>query len=286
MWQHRRVIVAGGTAGFGLVLAQHLAAAGARVLIVGRSADRVQAAVAMLLNTTHSSDAPPVHAAAGVAADLEQPGEGRRVVAEVEQLWGGVDDLFFCIGRSGRARLLDTPPDRLRASLEANLLSAVEITQAAADGVAAAGGQIVYIGSLAGKLVTPFMGPYAVSKSALAAYADGVRLELAPRGGHVLLVSPGPIGRKAGRQQTEPSLDRYANDVAQAGLPPEALSPGGTKALKSLDPDRLAARVLVACQRRQPELVVPGMAGWLAGLIEWCPRWGRLLLGRVSGGQR
>ena len=286
MWQHRRVIVAGGTAGFGLVLAEHLAAAGARVLIVGRSADRVQAAVAMLLNTTHSSDAPPVHAAAGVAADLEQPGEGRRVVAEVEQLWGGVDDLFFCIGRSGRARLLDTPPDRLRASLEANLLSAVEITQAAADGVAAAGGQIVYIGSLAGKLVTPFMGPYAVSKSALAAYADGVRLELAPRGGHVLLVSPGPIGRKAGRQQTEPSLDRYANDVALAGLPPEALSPGGTKALTSLDPDRLAARVLVACQRRRPELVVPGMAGWLAGLIEWCPRWGRLLLGRVSGGQR
>jgi NAD(P)-dependent dehydrogenase (short-subunit alcohol dehydrogenase family) len=286
MWQHRRVIVAGGTAGFGLVLAHHLAAAGARVLIVGRSADRVRAAVATLLDPSHAKNAAPAHAAAGMAADLEQPGEGRRVVAEAEQLWGGVDDLFFCIGRSGRARLLDTPTDSLRASLEANLLCAVEITQAAADGVAVAGGQIVYIGSLAGKLVTPFMGPYAVAKSALAAYADGVRLELAPRGGHVLLVSPGPIGRKAGRPQTQPALDRYAADVAQAGLPPEALAPGGTKALKALDPDRLAARVLVACQRRQPELVVPGMAGWLAGLIECCPRWGRLLLGRVSGGHR
>ena len=285
MWQHRRVIVAGGTAGFGLVLAHHLAAAGARVLIVGRSAERVQAAVATLLDKAQSSDAPRAHVA-GMAADLEQPGEGRRVVAEVEQLWGGVDDLFFCIGRSGRARLLDTPADGLRASLEANLLCAVEITQAAAAGVAAAGGQIVYIGSLAGKLVTPFMGPYAVAKSALAAYADGVRLELAPRGGHVLLVSPGPIGRTSGRQQTEPALDRYAAAVAQAGLPPEALSPGGTKALKALDPDRLAARVLVACQRRQPELVVPAMAGWLAGLIECCPRWGRLLLGRVSSGHR
>jgi len=286
MWQHRRVIVAGGTAGFGLVLAHHLAAAGARVLIVGRSAERVQAAVATLLGSAQASDAPSVHAAAGMAADLEQPGEGRRVVAEAEQMWGGVDDLFFCIGRSGRARLLDTPADGLRASLEANLLCAVEITQAAAAGVAAAGGQIVYIGSLAGKLVTPFMGPYAVAKSALAAYADGVRLELAPRGGHVLLVSPGPIGRKAGRRQTEPAVDRYAAAVAQAGLPPEALSPGGTKALKALDPDRLAARVLVACQRRQPELVVPAMAGWLAGLIECCPRWGRLLLGRVSSSHR
>jgi len=286
MWQHRRVIVAGGTAGFGRVLAEHLAAAGARVLIVGRSADRVQAAVATLCDKASSSAAAPGHPAAGLAADLEQPGEGRRVVAEAEQLWGGVDDLFFCIGRSGRARLLATPADSLREYLEANLLCAVEITQAAADGVAAAGGQIVYIGSLAGKLVTPFMGPYAVAKSALAAYADGVRLELAPRGGHVLLVSPGPIGRQAGRQQTEPARARYAAAVAEAGLPPEALSPGGTKALKALDPDRLAARVLVACRRRQPELVVPGRAGWLAGLIECCPRWGRLLLGRVSGGQR
>jgi len=43
-WNHRRVIVAGGTAGFGLVLARHLALAGARVLVVGRSADGVRQA--------------------------------------------------------------------------------------------------------------------------------------------------------------------------------------------------------------------------------------------------
>ena len=54
---------------------------------------------------------------------------------------------------------------------------------------------MVYIGSLAGKLVTPFMGPYCVAKAALAAYVDAVRLEMVPRGAHVLLVSPGPIRR-------------------------------------------------------------------------------------------
>ena len=45
-WSGRRVIVAGGTAGFGLVLARQVARAGARVLIVGRSAEGVRQALA------------------------------------------------------------------------------------------------------------------------------------------------------------------------------------------------------------------------------------------------
>ena len=183
MWQHRRVIVAGGTAGFGLVLAEHLLAAGARVLIVGRSPERLERGRDHLRSLVSPTDAGAGSRVAGLVADLSQPGEGRRIVAHTVQLWGSVDDLFFSVGKSGRARLLDTPAVGLHAALEANLLCAVEITQAAAAGVATAGGQIVYIGSLAGKLVTPFMGPYAVAKSALAAYADGVRLELVPRAG-------------------------------------------------------------------------------------------------------
>ena len=47
MWHGRRVIVAGGTAGFGLVLARHLARAGARVLLVGRSNEGVRRALGL-----------------------------------------------------------------------------------------------------------------------------------------------------------------------------------------------------------------------------------------------
>ena len=68
MWRDRRVIVTGGTAGFGFVLARHLAAAGARVLVVGRSGEGVRMALAALEAT-----GPAVR---GVAADLTQAGEG------------------------------------------------------------------------------------------------------------------------------------------------------------------------------------------------------------------
>ena len=274
MWHDRRVIVAGETAGFGLVLARQLAQAGARVLVVGRSGETVRRAIEACDRAAAS--------VRGVAADLGRAGEGSRVVGECLRIHGGLDDLFFCVGRSGRAKMLATGPDQLREYLDANLFSAVEITQAAANEVAAARGHLVYIGSLAGKLVLPYMGPYSVAKSALAAYVDAVRLEMTPRGAHVLLVSPGPIRRAADDPAAAEAADRYAAEAARAGLPPAATAPGGTTRLRQLDPEKLAAQVLAACHRRASELVVPRSAGLLAGLIEWFPDWGRGLLARVT----
>lgn len=268
-WRDRRVIVAGGTSGFGLVLARHLAERGARVLVVGRSSESVRRALERL-------PAGPGRCL-GTAADLARPGEGGRVVGEALDRLGGLDDLFFCVGRSGRARILATSATELSAFLEANVLAAVEITAAAAEDVAKAGGHMVYVGSLAGKLVTPWMGPYAVAKSALAAYVDAVRLEMTPRGAHVLLVSPGPIRR----EDDEAAFDRYAAEVARGGLPPEANRPGGG-GLSRLEPDRLAERILEACRRRQSELVMPRKAAILAGIVEWFPDLGRRLLARFT----
>jgi short-subunit dehydrogenase len=271
-WHDRRVIVAGGTAGFGLVLARHLDAAGARVLIVGRSSEGVRQGLAACGDGSRMR---------GITADLARPGEGGRVVGEALRILGGVDDLFFCVGRSGRGEILKTTADELREYFDANVSSAVEITQAVADDVATARGHLIYIGSLAGKLVTPFMGPYCVAKSALAAYVDAVRLEMTPRGAHVLLVSPGPIRRDDDDPRSADAANRYAADVTRAGLPAEALRPGGTRALKQLAPDRLAEQVLTACVRRRSELVVPRKASLLAGLIEWFPEWGRRILARA-----
>jgi NAD(P)-dependent dehydrogenase (short-subunit alcohol dehydrogenase family) len=274
MWTGRRVIVAGGTAGFGLVLGRHLTRAGARVLLVGRSGEGVRRG----LEVCEQAAADP-RAVRGFAADLAKPGEGERVAAEAARILGGIDDVFFCVGRSGRATILATDRTAMQDYLDANLLSAVELTRAVAEEVAAGGGHLVYIGSLAGKVVTPFMGPYAVAKSALAAYADAVRIELAPRGAHVLLVSPGPIRRANDDPAAGRAAERYAAEAAAAGLPAEATAPGGTSRLEPLDPERLAAAVLDACRRRTSELIVPRKVGFLAGLIEWFPDWGRRLLG-------
>lgn len=69
-------LVTGGTRGLGQAFAQGLAAAGARVVITGRSADRVEAVVAELSTPTN-----PV---TGLAADVTDPDAAVRVVATVE----------------------------------------------------------------------------------------------------------------------------------------------------------------------------------------------------------
>jgi len=57
----------------------------------------------------------------------------------------------------------------------------------------AAGGRIVVMGSIAGRSALPFLGGYAMSKFALEAMADALRVELAPFGMHVAIVQPGTI---------------------------------------------------------------------------------------------
>jgi NAD(P)-dependent dehydrogenase (short-subunit alcohol dehydrogenase family) len=83
-------------------------------------------------------------------------------------------------------------PD-LRRQLEINVVAQVAVTQAFLPMLRESRGRIVLMGSVAGLLGTPGMGPYSMSKHALEAMADVLRLELGPWGMHVALIEPGTI---------------------------------------------------------------------------------------------
>ena len=260
-WEQHRVLIAGGTNGFGLVLAKLLSRFGASVMIVGRSAQGLRDALADCEAAAHAGGYSN-NQVQGITADLSKDGEGDRAVAQCLEKLGGCDSFFFCIGQSSRSVILKCDPHEIRDSFDANLMTAVEITQSVADSVCRANGHLVFIGSLAGKFVTPAMGNYAIGKSALAAFAEAVRLEIEPLGGHVLLVSPGPIDRGSAREANT-TFHRYDEQVARHGLPD-------------------SAEVLSSCQHHHQELVRPKKAMLLAGLIEWFPSWGRKILNRYT----
>ena len=283
-WQRQRCLIAGGTNGFGLVLAKTLSRYGATVMLLGRSADGVRNAIALCESVARTTTESPQQIL-GLTADLNQTGEGERVVAHCLQKLGGCDSFFFCIGQSSRSSILKIAPKEIRSSIEANLMTAVEITQAVADPVCRAHGHLVFISSLAGKFVTPAMGNYAIGKSSLAAFVEAVRLEAKPLGGHVLLVSPGPIARNTSKEPTS-SFNRYDGDVMEYGLPESAKQPGGGASLRLLDATRLAQEVLLACEKQDPELVRPKKAMLLAGLIEWFPSWGRRILRQYTSSEK
>jgi len=280
-WEEHRVLIAGGTNGFGLVLAKLLSRSGASVMVIGRSAEGVRNALVHCEAAAHAAGYSK-NQVQGITADLSQDGEGNRAVAHCLEKFGGCDSFFFCVGQSSRSFILKVSPEEIRSSLDANVMTAIEITQAVADSICKAHGHIVFIGSLAGKFVTPAMGNYAIGKSALAAFVEAVRLETEPRGGHVLLVSPGPIQRTPAKESTIASHHRYDAQVAQQGLPDGMGKPGGGVSVRLLDAEKLAHEVLFSCQQHHPELVRPKKAMILAGLIEWFPSWGRKILNRYT----
>lgn len=85
------------------------------------------------------------------------------------------------------------PLEQVRRQLEVNVLGQIAVTQAALPMLRAAGGRIVNIGSIGGRVALPFLGPYAGSKFAMEGVSDSLRRELAPLGVKVALVEPGPI---------------------------------------------------------------------------------------------
>lgn len=94
------------------------------------------------------------------------------------------------IGETGP--LIEVPMDRLRKNFETNVFSTIELSQRFARRmVERSSGRIVFIGSLAGRLAMPFMGPYVMTKFALEGAVDALRIELRPLGIQVCLIQPG-----------------------------------------------------------------------------------------------
>jgi NAD(P)-dependent dehydrogenase (short-subunit alcohol dehydrogenase family) len=104
-----------------------------------------------------------------------------------------LDGLVNNAGIGVAAPLEDLPPEELRRQLEVNVIGQLAVTQALLPALRAARGRVVLMGSIGGRSALPFLGGYAMTKFALEAMADSLRLELAPDGIEVALVEPGTI---------------------------------------------------------------------------------------------
>jgi len=264
-WNHKICLITGASTGLGLAIAQALAERGARVALNARREQPLQEAVELIRRGGGEATA--------WVGDVTRQEDVDRLAQEIDARLGPLDLLCNCAGRSARSPILETAPDDFQQLLDVNLLAAVRTTRAFAETLIAQRGHLVNIGSLASKVAPRFMGAYPASKFALAAYCQQLRLELGPRGLHVLLACPGPIAR-------EENAPRYTEQTAD--VPAEARRPGAGAKLRGIEPDWLAKKILTACEQRRSELVVPAKARLLFALAQLSPRWGDWLLGRST----
>jgi 3-oxoacyl-[acyl-carrier protein] reductase len=172
----RLCVITGSTGGIGLATARLLVDEGARVVTCGRS------------------DAPGVGEALHVRADLSQPGEAERVVAEA----GPLDVLVNNVGFAEQRDFLELADEQWDEAWQLNVMSYVRAIRAAVPGMRErGGGVIVNVSSTAGKRPSTGMPDYSVTKAAVLSLSRLVADLYAGDGIRCNAVTPGPTATEA-----------------------------------------------------------------------------------------
>jgi 3-oxoacyl-[acyl-carrier protein] reductase len=176
-------LVTGSTRGIGRAIAQTLYAAGAKVAVVGRNAERAQEVAAALGER-----------AAGFACDVAVAAEVEAAVAAAEQVLGPLTILVNNAGLTRDNILLRLSDEDWDAVLDANLKGAFHTTRAVIKGMMKRrAGRIINISSVVGLTGNKGQANYAASKAGLIGFTKSVAREYASRNVLVNCIAPGFI---------------------------------------------------------------------------------------------
>jgi short-subunit dehydrogenase len=181
-WAGAATIVTGGSRGIGRAVAEAAAARGARVGLIARNEDDLRSAAAVI---------PDAHYA---VADVADPGALGAAVDALEQQLGSTDVLVANAGIGAYGAFADLSAEEAERVVRVNLLGTVHALRAVVPGmIARRRGHLVTIGSIAGRIGTPFEAIYSASKFAGVGLTEALAVEVAPYGIGVSLVNPGPV---------------------------------------------------------------------------------------------
>ncbi|MGB7754540.1 MAG: SDR family NAD(P)-dependent oxidoreductase [Salinisphaera sp.] len=177
----RRALVTGASSGVGEAVARQLAAAGARVVIAARRADRLQRVADEI-------------GAIVCPANVASPNACVELVETAVAALGGLDILINNAGAHHRGDFVDQGAEHLAAMVDVNLRAPVVLSRAALDHLRAAErGAIVNVGSVAGRMPVPGSATYSATKAGLRTLTYALAEECRGTRVSVSVVSPGPI---------------------------------------------------------------------------------------------
>lgn len=176
-------VVTGSSQGIGLALAEGLAAHGARVVINGRGAEKVEQAVASLGDKGYEAH--------GRVFDVTTPSVASAIDA-IEAEIGPIDILINNAGMQFRAPLEEFPADKWDELLRTNVSSMFYTSQAVARHMIKRGrGKIINIGSVQSELARPSIAPYTATKGAVKNLTRGMCADWAKHGLQINGIGPG-----------------------------------------------------------------------------------------------
>jgi meso-butanediol dehydrogenase/(S,S)-butanediol dehydrogenase/diacetyl reductase len=162
------IVVTGAGRGLGCALSRRFVEEGAQVVAAARNAERLAKAMEPLGSQVIA-----------VAADLGEPADVDRVFAEVERRFGKLDVLINNAAIYDFFRIDEATPERIRATVHANLLAPMLCARAAVPLMRkAGGGDIINVSSESVRNPFAFLTAYAATKAGLENLSAGLRTEL------------------------------------------------------------------------------------------------------------
>jgi short-subunit dehydrogenase len=178
------IIITGASSGFGELIARQAAEAGARVVLVARTATKLAQLATELGGPGR---------ALAVAADVTDTTAVQQMAAQVIAHFGRIDVLVNNAGYGMLDPVANLAIDAVEGMLDVNVLGALRCTQAVLPYLRAQrSGEVIVMASIAGLLPFINMGGYCASKYALLGLFETLQLELAGSGVRCAIICPGP----------------------------------------------------------------------------------------------
>ncbi|MFP4662852.1 MAG: SDR family oxidoreductase [Bacteroidales bacterium] len=197
-------LITGATAGIGEATAELLVNNGYRVIITGRRKERL-GEIGDKLKLRDNGSVYTLH------FDVRDKAQVDEAINSLPEAWANIDILINNAGlASGMSPLQSGDTDDWEKMIDTNIKGLLYVTRAVVPGmIERKRGQIVNIGSIAGKEVYPNGNVYCATKHAVDALTKGMRRDMLEDGIKVSQVAPGAV-------ETEFSVVRFHGDEARA----------------------------------------------------------------------
>lgn len=218
-------IVTGASSGIGEATAVALAQQGAKVAIVARRSDRLEA-LAQRIKTNGGE-------VLSITADVTDEAQVRDFVSQTKTHWGQVDILINNAGVMLLGMIDGANTEDWRRMMNINVLGLMYATHAVLPLMKAQGqGHIVNLSSVAGRVANAGSGVYNASKWAVNAFSEALRKEVYQNNIRVTIVEPGLVATELPTHITDTGAKERAA--------------GFYGSLKNLDSEDIAAAIVYA----------------------------------------
>jgi NAD(P)-dependent dehydrogenase (short-subunit alcohol dehydrogenase family) len=227
----RHALITGGGTGIGAATAQQLAAAGAKLSLLGRRPERIQAAAIATGGNAYQ-------------CDVTDPEQVARAFAEARAASGPIELLIVNAGIAESAPFHKMTRESWDRIVATNLTAAFDCTRAAiGDLLESENGRLVFIASVASLRGVPYASHYAASKHGLLGLARSLAAEYARTKLTVNAVCPGYVDTP----MTDQSVARVSGITGRSEAESRSAITAMNASGRLVDPDAIANIVLMLC---------------------------------------